>query len=70
MTPISNIAIAIVAVASAAVVMIAQAHEDHSHATGIVKQRMETMTRMRDRIKAMARLVKAKQSLVTIAGDA
>ena len=60
----------IVIAASALLALAARAHEGHEHATGLVKDRMESMTDMDRRLKAITRRVKANKDLSAVAGDA
>lgn len=45
-------------------------HHDHSKVTGVVKQRMETMSEMAKRMKAIGRRLRAKEELASISKDA
>ncbi|MEP7029603.1 MAG: cytochrome c [Pseudolabrys sp.] len=46
------------------------AHEGHDHATGVVKERMITMTSMGQRLLAISKRLRANKDLAQIAGDA
>ena len=48
----------------------ALAHEGHDHATGIVKERMITMTSLGERLLAISKRLRANKDLDKIAGDA
>ena len=61
---ISDVAVGI-ALASAAF-----AHEGHDHATGVVKERMITMTSMGQSLLAISKRLRANKELDKIAGDA
>lgn len=69
MTRIRYLSIAAAAALCAAAVA-ALAHEGHNHATGMVKDRMEAMTKMAERVKAITQRVRANKDLTAIAGDA
>lgn len=43
---------------------------DHSKVTGVVKQRMETMSEMAKRLKAIGQRIRAKDAAVSISKDA
>jgi cytochrome c556 len=49
---------------------IAMAHDGHDHATGVVKERMITMTSLGDRLLAISKRLRANKDLDKIAGDA
>jgi cytochrome c556 len=46
------------------------AHEGHDHATGVVKERMITMTSLGERLLAISKRLRANKDLDKIAGDA
>ena len=48
----------------------ALAHEGHEHATGVVRERMELMTDMGQRLLAISKRLRANKDLGKIAGDA
>ena len=48
----------------------ALAHEGHEHATGVVRERMELMTDMGDRLIAISKRLRANKELDRIAPDA
>lgn len=48
----------------------ALAHEGHEHATGVVRERMELMTDMGQRLLAISKRLRANKDLDKIAGDA
>jgi cytochrome c556 len=54
----------------AALSCVAVAHEGHEHATGVVRERMELMTDMGQRLLAMSKLLRANKDLDRIAADA
>jgi cytochrome c556 len=55
---------------AAAVVSAAFAHEGHEHATGVVRERMELMTSMGQRLLAISKRLRANKDLETVANDA
>ena len=48
----------------------ALAHEGHEHATGVVRERMELMTDMGQRLLAISKRLRANRDLDKISGDA
>lgn len=48
----------------------ALAHEGHSHATGVVKERMELMTTLGERMKAIAQRLRSRNDVAAIVADA
>ena len=48
----------------------ALAHDGHEHATGVVRERMELMTDMGQRLLAISKRLRANKDLDKIAGDA
>ena len=46
------------------------AHEGHEHATGVVRERMELMTDMGERLLAISKRLRANKELDRIAADA
>jgi cytochrome c556 len=49
---------------------VAVAHEGHEHATGVVKERMITMTSLGQRLLAISKRLRENKDLDKIAGDA
>jgi cytochrome c556 len=49
---------------------VAFAHKGHEHATGVVRERMELMTDMGDRLLAISKRLRANKELDRIAADA
>jgi cytochrome c556 len=49
---------------------VAAAHEGHEHATGVVRERMELMTDMGQRLLAISKLLRANKGLDRIPTDA
>ena len=49
---------------------VAFAHKGHEHATGVVRERMELMTEMGDRLLAISKRLRANKELDRIAPDA
>jgi cytochrome c556 len=45
-------------------------HHDHSQATGVVKERMDTMAEMGTRTKAISRRVRSSETLAKVSEDA
>ena len=58
------------AVLAAILSSVAVAHEGHEHATGVVKERMITMTSMGQRLLAISKRLRANKELEKIAEDA
>jgi cytochrome c556 len=56
-------------ITAASLFTAALAHEGHDHATGVVKERMETMTAMDKRLKGLVQRVRYK-TFTTVADDA
>jgi cytochrome c556 len=65
----SRLRIALTAVTAASWVTAAFAHDNHDHATGVVKERMETMSAMDKRLKGLVQRVRYK-TFNTVADDA
>jgi cytochrome c556 len=64
-----HIRIAVAGIAIVTLVTAALAHEGHDHATGVVKERMETMTAMDKRLKGLVQRIRYK-TFTTVADDA
>jgi cytochrome c556 len=62
--------ILIIVVAGIALASAAFAHEGHDHATGVVKERMITMTSMGQSLLAISKRLRANKELDKIAADA
>ena len=60
----------LIIIVAAAVVSVALAHEGHEHATGVVRERMELMTSMGQRMLASSKRLRANKDLEGIANDA
>ena len=60
----------LIIIVAAAVVSVALAHEGHEHATGVVRERMELMTSMGQRMLASSKRLRANKDLEAIANDA
>jgi len=60
----------IAALAIALLGTVAFAHKGHEHATGVVRERMELMTEMGDRLLAISKRLRANKELDRIAPDA
>ena len=60
----------LIIIVAAAVVSVALAHEGHEHATGVVRERMELMTSMGQRMLASNKRLRANKELDNIANDA
>ena len=58
------------AVFAAMLATVALAHEGHDHATGVVKERMITMTNLGQRLLAISKRLRADKELDKIADDA
>ena len=54
----------------ATIASVALAHEGHEHATGVVRERMELMTSMGERLLAISKRLRANKNLGSIADDA
>jgi cytochrome c556 len=65
----THIRIAVAGIAIVTLVTAALAHEGHDHATGVVKERMETMSAMDKRLKGLVQRVRYK-TFTTVADDA
>ena len=59
-----------ISILAAAVVSVAFAHEGHEHATGVVRERMELMTSMGQRMLASSKRLRANKELESITNDA
>ena len=59
-----------ISILAAAVVSVAFAHEGHEHATGVVRERMELMTSIGQRMLASNKRLRANKELDNIANDA
>lgn len=57
-------------VVAAVISSVAFAHEGHEHATGVVKERMITMTSMGERLLAISKRLRANKDLEKISDDA
>jgi cytochrome c556 len=55
---------------AAAIVSVAVAHEGHEHATGVVRERMELMTSMGQRLLATSKRLRANKDLDSVTNDA
>jgi cytochrome c556 len=62
--------ILIISVVTGGLVATAIAHEGHSHATGVVRERMELMTEMGDHLIAIAKRLRANKGFDAIPNDA
>jgi cytochrome c556 len=60
----------IILAAGAAFFSAALAHEGHEHATGVVRERIITMTSMGERLLAMSRLLRSNKNLERTADEA
>jgi cytochrome c556 len=60
----------LIIVVAAAVVSAALAHEGHEHATGVVRERMELMTGMGQRMLASSKSLRANKDLESVTNDA
>ena len=54
----------------AAIVSVAVAHEGHEHATGVVRERMELMTSIGQRMLASSKQLRANKDLQSVTNDA
>ena len=60
----------LISVLAASIVSVAVAHEGHEHATGVVRERMELMTSMGQRMLASSKRLRANKDLDSVADDA
>ena len=60
----------LISILAAAIVSVAVAHEGHEHATGVVRERMELMTSMGQRMLASSKRLRANKDLESITNDA
>ena len=59
-----------IVVGAITIATVAFAHEGHEHATGVVRERMELMTSMGERLLAISKRLRANKDLGNIADDA
>ncbi len=59
-----------IACLAATIVSVAVAHEGHEHATGAVRERMELMTSMGQRLLAISKRLRANKDLESVTTDA
>jgi cytochrome c556 len=59
-----------IAILATTIVSGALAHEGHEHATGVVRERMELMTSMGQRMLAMSKRLRANKDLEGVTNDA
>jgi cytochrome c556 len=60
----------LVLILAAAIVSVAVAHEGHEHATGVVRERMELMTSIGQRMLASSKRLRANKDLQSVTNDA
>jgi len=59
-----------ISILATAIVSAAFAHEGHEHATGVVRERMELMTSMGQRLLAISKRLRANKNLEIVTNDA
>jgi cytochrome c556 len=60
----------LISILAAAIVSAALAHEGHEHATGVVRERMELMTSMGQRLLAISKRLRANKDMASVPNDA